>query len=189
MPLDNDTLHELHALLVDAGLATRGGLDTLASSLAPAVRARLPSQSQPAIELLGTLHELNRLDVTSDGERPIEAWLRSAALLATGTRQERRLREMAAALRAEPLASRPAVLGSPPASEQENLLDQLSALLSAQFDEVVFRVAVPAGYLSGPPAPQATRAIELIRYAQQRHNGEADLRAAINQVRAPASSP
>lgn len=46
---------------------------------------------------------------------------------------------------------------------RDELLTQLTKLLPAQFDEVLFRVKLPPEYLSASNAPQATRAIEVIR--------------------------
>jgi hypothetical protein len=47
------------------------------------------------------------------------------------------------------------------------LLDRLSGLLPAQFEDVLFQADIPPGYLSGPGAPQKARAIEAIRYLGQ----------------------
>jgi Carboxypeptidase regulatory-like domain len=46
---------------------------------------------------------------------------------------------------------------------RDELLEQLTRLLPAQFDEVLFRARLPAEHLSASSAPQATRAIEVIR--------------------------
>jgi hypothetical protein len=49
----------------------------------------------------------------------------------------------------------------------DQLLTRLSRLLPAQFETVVFRLRIPTAYLAGGNAPQASRAIELLRYAEQ----------------------
>jgi len=63
------------------------------------------------------------------------------------------------------------------------LLDALSRLLPAQFEEVVFRVGVPAHYLSSSAAPQSERAVQLLRYVEQQGRTN-DLRTAIEKVSA-----
>lgn len=52
---------------------------------------------------------------------------------------------------------------------REELLAQLTKLLPAQFDEVLFRAKLPPEYLSASSTPQATRAIEVIRYLEQQN--------------------
>jgi hypothetical protein len=47
---------------------------------------------------------------------------------------------------------------------RDELLEQLTKLLAAQFDEVLFRATVPPEHPSASSAPQATRAIEVIRF-------------------------
>jgi hypothetical protein len=50
---------------------------------------------------------------------------------------------------------------------REELLAQLAKLLPAQFEEVLFRAKLPQEYLPASSTPQATRAIEVIRYLEQ----------------------
>jgi hypothetical protein len=52
--------------------------------------------------------------------------------------------------------------------DRERLLDALRSLLPAQLDVVVFKLAVPPDLLSGATAAQATRSIEILRWAEQR---------------------
>jgi hypothetical protein len=52
---------------------------------------------------------------------------------------------------------------------REELLTRLSELLPSQFEEVLFRAKIPAKHLPGAIAPQATRAIEAIRYVEQQN--------------------
>lgn len=52
------------------------------------------------------------------------------------------------------------------AVSENELLDRLNALLPAQLDDMVFRLQIPHEYLSHG-APQATRAIEVLRYLKQ----------------------
>lgn len=47
--------------------------------------------------------------------------------------------------------------------DQGELLDRLNALLPAQFDELVFRLGVPAQWLS-QGSPQTTKAVEVLQY-------------------------
>lgn len=49
---------------------------------------------------------------------------------------------------------------------RDELLTQLTKLLPTQFDEVLFRAKLPPEYLSASNSPQATRAIEVIRYLE-----------------------
>jgi hypothetical protein len=50
---------------------------------------------------------------------------------------------------------------------REGLLAQLTKLLPAQFEEVLFRAQLPPEYLSASSAPQTTRAVEVIRFLEQ----------------------
>lgn len=52
---------------------------------------------------------------------------------------------------------------------RDELLTRLSMLLPSQFEEVLFRASIPVAHLSGASAPQATRAIETIRYFEQQN--------------------
>jgi hypothetical protein len=52
---------------------------------------------------------------------------------------------------------------------REGLLAQLTKLLPVQFEEVLFRAELPQEYLSASSAPQATRAMEAIRYLEQQN--------------------
>ena len=50
---------------------------------------------------------------------------------------------------------------------RDDLLTRLSQLLPSQFEEVLFRARIPAAHLPGASSPQATRAIDAIRYLEQ----------------------
>ena len=50
---------------------------------------------------------------------------------------------------------------------RDELLSRLSSLLPSQFEMVLFRARIPMEHLSGPGAPQATRAMEAIRHVEQ----------------------
>ena len=52
---------------------------------------------------------------------------------------------------------------------RDELLIRLKELLPAQFEEALFRAGLPQEYLSAGTAPQATRAIEAIRYLEAQH--------------------
>jgi len=58
-----------------------------------------------------------------------------------------------------------------------DLLTRLTNLLPSQFEEVLFRANIPEKYLPGATAPQATRAIEAIRYVEQNDRVEQLARA------------
>ena len=49
---------------------------------------------------------------------------------------------------------------------RDELLTRLLRLLPAQFDVVLFRAAIPPEYLASSGAPQATRAMDAIRYVE-----------------------
>ena len=52
-------------------------------------------------------------------------------------------------------------------SESQELMHWLSALLPAQFEEVLYRLNVPIQYLPHKQAPQAERVIEFLRWVGQ----------------------
>lgn len=54
-------------------------------------------------------------------------------------------------------------------STREGLLTWLSRLLPSQFEEVLFRARIPTAHLPGTGAPQAIRAMDAIRYLEQRN--------------------
>ena len=55
---------------------------------------------------------------------------------------------------------------------RDDLLTRLSQLLPSQFEEVLFRARVPSAHLPSASAPQATRAIDAIRYLEQQNQLE-----------------
>jgi predicted MPP superfamily phosphohydrolase len=61
------------------------------------------------------------------------------------------------------------------------LYDALGRLLPAQFEEVLFRMGIPAQYVSPHVVAQSTRAIEVVRFSEQQGRLR-DLRAAIEKV-------
>lgn len=67
---------------------------------------------------------------------------------------------------------------------RDELLSRLPSLLTSQFDLVLFRARIPIEHLSGETAPQAKRAIEVIRYFEQQ-NRLAQLAEIVQQVTAP----
>jgi hypothetical protein len=52
---------------------------------------------------------------------------------------------------------------------RDELLARLSGLLPSQFEMVLFRARIPMEHLSGVSAPQAMRAMEVIRYLEQQN--------------------
>jgi hypothetical protein len=57
-------------------------------------------------------------------------------------------------------------------TREEDLLTRLQGLLSSQFETVLFRARVPFEHISAPSAPQATRAVEVMRYLAQQNQLE-----------------
>lgn len=80
---------------------------------------------------------------------------------------------------------------TPPAGtgdmDPDQLLDRLNELLSAQFAEIVFRLRIPPQYLTSP-APQATQAIEVLRYLT-REGRLGELELLLGGPRAGARAP
>jgi hypothetical protein len=74
----------------------------------------------------------------------------------------------------------------PASTEREAVMDRLKGLNLSQFEEVLFRARVPREHLSGPSAPQATRAMEVINYFEQRNLLE-QLKRIIDDVEARRS--
>jgi hypothetical protein len=50
---------------------------------------------------------------------------------------------------------------------RSQLFDALSVLSAAQFDAVVYKLAVPPAILPGPSTPRSTVAIEALHWAEQ----------------------
>jgi hypothetical protein len=55
---------------------------------------------------------------------------------------------------------------------REELLTRLSTLLSSQFDQVLYLARIPQEHLPAAAAPQASRAVELMRYVEQQNQLE-----------------
>ena len=76
-------------------------------------------------------------------------------------------------------------ISSPSAEDRpmtrDELFTRLSRLLSPQFDEVVLRANIPPQYLPAASAPQASRAIDALRYMEQ-HNQLDRLARIVRQV-------
>jgi hypothetical protein len=51
-------------------------------------------------------------------------------------------------------------------NDSSDLADKLTALLPAQFEMLAFRLNVPSQYIPGDPAPLATRAVALLKWAK-----------------------
>ncbi len=84
---------------------------------------------------------------------------------------------------APPVAPAPPQPAQPAASPPADLLDQLQRLLPAQFEEVIFRVGVSPARLSSSGTAQSIRALELLRWVQQRPENSAALQRALDAVR------
>jgi hypothetical protein len=69
---------------------------------------------------------------------------------------------------------------------QEELLSQLSRLLPAQFEGLVYRLGIPASDLPAPSAPQGIRAAEVLRHLE--NTGELGRLEAMLAGRAPAGA-
>lgn len=59
--------------------------------------------------------------------------------------------------------------GAAPHAVRDQLLTRLKGLLESQFEEVLFRIAIPVGYLPGSSVPQAMRAMSAIRYMEHQN--------------------
>jgi nucleoside phosphorylase len=73
-------------------------------------------------------------------------------------------------------------------ADRNELLVQLAGLLSSQFEQVVFLARVPPEYLPSSSAPQATRAVELIRYLES-HGSLDQLGRLLSSLRADRPEP
>ena len=70
---------------------------------------------------------------------------------------------------------------------REEILDALAAMLPGQFDLVVAKLAVPSGLLPGAAAPQATRAVDVVRYVEARGRlEELETMLRLSRAHAPA---
>jgi formylglycine-generating enzyme required for sulfatase activity len=69
------------------------------------------------------------------------------------------------------------------------LLDRLKGLLAAQFEEVVFHCQIPESIIPGASAPQAIRAVDLIRYLEQQDRLAILARVLDDLVARPADGP
>src|SRR4051812_44084345 len=72
---------------------------------------------------------------------------------------------------------------SAPASyDRGELLDLLSGLRPAQFEELLFRLDIRVADISSEKAAQTTRAIEVVRLMEQREAGLVELAAQIRKI-------
>ena len=55
---------------------------------------------------------------------------------------------------------------------REELLSRLSKLPFSQFEQVLYLAGIPHEHLSAAAAPQASRAVELMRYVEQQNQLE-----------------
>jgi hypothetical protein len=72
-------------------------------------------------------------------------------------------------------------------AERNELLDWLNKLLPAQFEDLIARAGVPREFLSSPEAAQATRAVQLVQYAEQ--TGNEDLLPRLREYAARRTPP
>ncbi|MEP7126787.1 MAG: hypothetical protein ABJE95_38005 [Byssovorax sp.] len=167
LSLDQTAIHELHAAVLSAGLVR--SRDALLTGIDSVFVGGLDSARNPADQILFDLEALNKAGELADETVPLRIWLANAVQLA-GPRREAaifaRIREglaPAAAVHAKPGS----IVPPPAAMSQEQLLDILVNLLPAQLEMLIFKLGVPPAYLSGTTAPQATRSIEVLRWAAQ----------------------
>jgi hypothetical protein len=70
---------------------------------------------------------------------------------------------------------------------RDELLTRLSQLLPSQFEAVLFQAKIPMEHLPGSGAPQATRAIDVIRYFELRNQLE-QLTSTLEEIVEPSGS-
>lgn len=142
--IDQDLLHRVGQAAIRAGLSR----SALLAGINRHFVASLPYASSEASQLLGDLHELNRVGALGDGERPLAIWLHNAAVLAGPRREAAVFREALAAIGAPSpgsskalaaAAPQPAPSAGPPArpeASSQNALDSpLCVLLYSPKDE------------------------------------------------------
>jgi formylglycine-generating enzyme required for sulfatase activity len=72
-----------------------------------------------------------------------------------------------------------------PAMMHDQIFNALSALTPTQLDAVVYKLAVPRGFLPGPATPAVTVIVEVLRWAEQQGRLD-DVVHFLNEVSAPA---
>lgn len=65
---------------------------------------------------------------------------------------------------------------------RSQLINALNGLLPAQFDTLIGKLGAPEHFLSGKQTPLATRALEILRWADQRDGGVAEVERVLAEV-------
>lgn len=89
------------------------------------------------------------------------------------------LKNVASALSAAPSPSLPSDMPEP--EDRIAIFDALCILLTAMFDEIVFRVNAPKQYLAPTSEPLARRALDLVQWAEQ--GGSTRMNSVCNAIR------
>jgi hypothetical protein len=164
--LDDTEIRELQAAAVSANLSRGALMAGIDGGFVTGLRV----EASPADQLLVDLDALNKAAALADGTVPLRIWLANAAHLA-GVRREAaifaRVRDRLAAVGGPARELPGSAAPRPEVVDRERLLDTLCGILPAQLETVVFKLAVPTAFLSGATAAQATRSIEILRWADQ----------------------
>lgn len=192
--LSHPDILALHEAVVDAGLTD--SRPDLLGGLHPSFVGSIPRSSAPAAQILADLNALNAVDSLTDGTTPLRLWLGNALRLAGPRAESAMFRDALDRLgwsagTAPAPAARRAQAPSAPAAQSPDLLDTLYKLLAPQLDTLVFKLGAPPEHLAGSPAPLASRAIDLLRWADQQGR-RADLARLVAQMvpsAAPAAPP
>lgn len=135
--------------------------------------ASLAICSSPAVQVRSDLDAMNRTGELRDGNMPLMQWLTNAAHMRSSCREVAVFNTALRLLRTARQQGR----------QQTDLAGALGRLLPAQFEGVLFYARVPTQIISGAAAPQAQRAIDVVRWAATNGKTEA-LEAAIKRASA-----
>lgn len=183
-PLDAAAIRELQAAVLTADL-TRSR-DALLAGIDSVTVARLPTAPNPAAQITEDIAALNNAGTLIDKSVPLLIWLANAAHMAS-MRHESAVfkryqdRVSATASTSGGASASAGTASAPVALSRAELVKALGNLLAAQFEILLFTLDVPTGILSAANAPQVTRSIEVIRWAEQGSRLD-DVRRALAEV-------
>lgn len=177
--LDAAAIRELQAAALSADLAR--SRDALLAGIDGAIVAGLRTAPNPAAQIMSDLDALNKTGALADDTVPLDIWIANAAHLASMRREAAIFTRIRGRVAAAVVASAGSAGVAPDALSREDLVDALGNLLAGQFDTLVFKLGVPSAYLSGATAPQATRSIDVLRWAEQANRLD-DVRRLLDSV-------
>lgn len=154
MPLPNEQIMEIHAAAIQCRLAD--SRVALLSGIDRSFVASMPHAGNPSSQLLSDLHTLNGVRALDDGSVPFRSWLSTALAQSRGRRESAVFQAALAGMG-----------GGVGASGHDDVLTRLTRLLPSQFEVVMFRLNAPKHHIAGEQAPMGTRAMDLIRWAEQ----------------------